>query len=137
MSVSPAQSVSTQPSICPFHTTAKENAFFVCASKVPKNVMRKGPHVTSPGNCPYLLNSEFAKARSVRVMLTRYPRLPTRQCRDTGNGKRDQDYDRNLPSSNEGWGKEPLGKDDSPMRHMCRESPQHNVLTGRSKLCHP
>ena len=66
--------------------------------------------VTSPGNCPYLLNSEYAKARSGRVMLTRYPRLTTRQCRDTGNGKRDQDYDRNLPSSNEGGGEEPLGR---------------------------
>ena len=30
-----------------------------------------------PGNCTYLLSSEYAQARSGRVIVTRYPRLPT------------------------------------------------------------
>ena len=30
-----------------------------------------------PGNCTYLLSSEYAQARSVRVIVTRYPRLRT------------------------------------------------------------
>ena len=44
-----------------------------------------------PGNCTYLLSSEYAQARSWRVIVTRCPRLPTVECRGRVDGNPGQD----------------------------------------------